>query len=129
LECSSASVRDRAGAGLIVSGKHYDSRPMEPYRGFLYRKNLDGAELWRHSTNSSASSIKTTRDSRFVIAAFLDGSLAVLRSETGEVIRWETCEASGLATIIFSLDVSDSKMLFGTIDGRFGTVPLASLIG
>jgi hypothetical protein len=126
MECSYGYVRDRLGAGLIVSGKHYDSAP-RAYRGFIYRKNLDGAELWRHPTRSSAASIGTTRDGRMVVVAFLDGSLAVFRADTGAVVQWEAFKPGGLLTVVVSLDIDETHILLGTLDGRFGIAPINEL--
>lgn len=126
MECCGAHVRDRLGAGLIVTGMHYNSAP-RAYRGFIYRKNLDGAELWRHSTRASAAAIETTGDGRLVVVAFLDGSLAVFEADTGAIIQWEPFKPDGLLTIVVSLDIDESHLLLGTLDGRIGIAPISQL--
>jgi hypothetical protein len=128
MECCYGYVQDRLGAGLIVSGKHYDSAP-RAYSGFIYRKNLDGAELWRHPTRSSAASIRTTRDRRIVVVAFLDGTLAVLHADTGAVVQWDPFKPGGLSTVIISLDFDETHISLGTLDGRFGVAPITELMG
>lgn len=128
MECSFVYVRDRLGAGLIVSGKHYDSVP-RTYCGFIYRKNLDGIEVWRHPTRSSATSIKATRDGSIVVVAFLDGSLAVFHADTGALVQWAEFKPGGLATVIISLDIDETHILLGTLDGRIGVAPLTELLG
>jgi hypothetical protein len=118
----------RLGEGLIASGKHYDSAP-GAYHGFVYRKNLDGAELWRHPTRSSAASIKTTPDGRILVVAFLDGSLAVLHGDTGDIAQWDAFKPDSFSTVIVSLDIDETHILFGTLDGRFGVAPVSDLMG
>jgi hypothetical protein len=128
MECSYGYVQDRLGAGLIVSGKHYDSAP-RVYHGFIYRRNLDGAELWRHPTKSSAASIRTSWDGKIVVVAFLDGTLAVFHADTGAVVQWDSFKPGGLSTVIISLDIDEAHILFGTLDGRIGVAPITELMG
>jgi WD40 repeat protein len=128
MECCFVYIQDRLGEGLIASGKHYDSAP-GAYHGFVYRKNLDGAELWRHPTRSSAASIKTTPDGRILVVAFLDGSLAVLHGDTGDIAQWDAFKPDSFSTVIVSLDIDETHILFGTLDGRFGVAPVSDLMG
>lgn len=127
MECCFSYIHDPAGPGMIVAGRHYNSNPGQPYTGFIYRKRLDGKELWRHATKASATSIKAVPDSGLVIAAFLDGTLAMIHGDTGEIHRWEPFRPDGYTCIIFSVDVDRTHLVFGTIDGRCGLMPLAEL--
>jgi hypothetical protein len=127
LECCFGYINDSTGPGMIVAGRHYNSNASKPYTGFIYRKRLDGKELWRHATSASATSIEAVPDSALVIAAFLDGTLAVIRGDTGEIRHWEPFRPDGHACIIVSLDVDRTHMLLGMIDGRCGLMPLAEL--
>ncbi len=127
MECSYAFIRDVLGDGLLAAGKHYDSASRS-YDGFLYRKSIEGAELWRHHTKASATSIKATRDGRYVVAAFLDGTLGVFRARDGEIVKWEPVIAEGYPTVIVSLDLNEKQVLLGSLDGRFGVAPLGEFL-
>lgn len=127
MECCYEYIADGLGAGIIASGKHYDSSPRTPFRGFVYRKNLNGRELWRHQTTSVATSIKATRDSRIVLIAFLDGDFAVLHADTGDVVSWDLFKPSGTPTVIVSIAVGDTHVALGTLDGRIGLASLSTL--
>jgi hypothetical protein len=124
MECCFCYIEDSKGSGMIVSGKHYDPGARS-YRGFLYRKNLDGRELWRHPTTAGASSIKFLSGSGLVIAALLDGEVWVMRGIDGTIVSRDPFMPGGIASIIYSLDVDGSRIAFGTIDGRCGWMPLS----
>src|ERR1700722_7222522 len=126
MECCFCYLEDSKGSGLIVSGKHHDPSARS-YQGFLYRKNLDGRELWRHPTTAGASSIKFVSGSGLVIAALLDGEVWVVRGTNGAILSRDPFRPDGIASIIYSLDVDDSRIAFGTIDGRCGWMPLSQL--
>jgi hypothetical protein len=128
MECCFCYIHDHDGPGLIVAGRHYNSNPRQPYSGFFYRKSLDGRELWRHTTNASATSIKVVTESGLVLAAFLDGTVAILRGDTGKIVRWEPFKPDGHTCIIIALDVDRAQLAIGTIDGRCGLMPLAELV-
>lgn len=128
MECCFCFIQDDRGAGVIVSGRHFDSSTMAPYSGFIYRKNLDGRELWRHATTASAASIKIVPNSGLVMVAFLDGNFAMMQGGDGEISHWEPFMPEGNASIIFSLDVDETHVAFGTIDGRCGVKPLTQFM-
>jgi hypothetical protein len=129
MECSFAYVHDRQGQGIIVAGRHYCPSPRTAYSGFIYRKNLeDGRELWRHPTTASATSIKSMPAAGLVLAAFLDGSFAMVQSDTGEIRRWDSFAPDGYPGVIFALDVDASHLLIGAIDGRCGLLPVSELV-
>lgn len=127
MECWGAYVADQRGPGLIVAGKHYDPSPYSN-ACFLFRKSIVGEELWRYTTQSAAAAIKVTRDQRYVLIAFLNGDFAVLRADTGETVRWAPFAPDGVQSVIYSMDVDDTSLLIGTIDGRIGLAPLDSVL-
>ena len=113
---------------MIVSGRHYNSSPVAAYSGFIYRRNLDGRELWRHATKASAASIKVAPNSSLVMVAFLDGDFAVLQGDNGAITWWQAFRPDGDTSIIISLDVDNTHVAFGTIDGRCGVTPLYEFV-
>lgn len=127
MECNYAYIRDALGAGLVVAGQHYGPAP-RGYDGFLYRKSIDGVELWRHQTNASATSIKTTRDGLYIVAAFLDGTIGVFRARDGEVVKWGPVETDGYPAVIVSLDIDEKQILLGSLDGRLGVAPVGDFV-
>jgi hypothetical protein len=129
MECCFGYVNDSEGEGVIVAGRHYNSSPATPCRGFIYRKNLqDGKELWRHPTSASVTTIKGVPQTNIVLAAFLDGGLAVFASDSGTIFSWEEFKPDGLSNIIFSLDANASHLSIGLIDGRYGLLRLSELV-
>jgi hypothetical protein len=128
MECCFCFIHDDQGAGVIVSGKHFNSSTMASYSGFIYRKNLEGRELWRHATTASAASIKVVPNSGLVMAAFLDGNFAMIQGDNGEISHWGAFTSDENASIIFSLDVDETHVAFGTIDGRCGVKPLTQFM-
>lgn len=128
MECCFCYIQDHHGPGLIVSGRHYNSSPGIPYSGFIYRKNLDGKELWRHATKASAASIKVVPHSSLVVVAFLDTHLVVLQGDNGSIIRWQPFRPDGEIGTVISLDVDNTDIVFGTLDGRCGVMPLDELV-
>jgi hypothetical protein len=128
MECCFCFIQDGRGPGVIVSGRRFNSIRTDPCEGFIYRKNLEGHELWRHATSASAAAIKVAPGSDLVMAAFLDGTFAMIRGENGAVAHWEPFTPDGNASVIFSLDVDETHVAFGTIDGRCGVTPLAQFV-
>jgi hypothetical protein len=128
-ECCFEFVSDELGEGVIVAGKHANSGSTA-YEGFLYRKSLKtGQELWRHKTIASASCIKSISAKGMIVAAFLDGGLALLRATNGETVRWEPFAPDGHASVVYSLAVDAGQIVLGTIDGRFGVAPINRFVG
>jgi hypothetical protein len=128
MECCFCYIHDHHGPGMIVSGRHYNSSPVAAYSGFIYRRNLDGRELWRHATKASAASIKVAPNSSLVMVAFLDGDFAVLQGDNGAITWWQAFRPDGDTSIIISLDVDNTHVAFGTIDGRCGVTPLYEFV-
>jgi hypothetical protein len=126
MECCFCYVDDSAGPGLIVSGKHYDPR-VSPYSGFIYRKALNGRELWRHSTTAGATTIKAIASLGLLVVAFLDGNLALIRSEDGAILDEQLYKPEGYSGVVYSIDVDDTYLGFGAIDGRCGLVPISQI--
>jgi hypothetical protein len=119
-------VDDSAGPGIIVSGKHYDPR-VSPYSGFIYRKALNGRELWRHPTTAGATTIKAIASLGLIVVAFLDGNLALIRSEDGAILDKKLYSPEGYSGVVYSIDVDDLHLSFGAIDGRCGLVPISQI--
>jgi len=128
MECCFCYIQDDQGPGMIVSGRHYNPSPRVPYDGFIYRRNLDGRELWRHGTAASAASIKVVPNAGLVLVAFLDGNFAMLRGDSGVIAHWQQFRPDGYPSIIVSLDVDDTHIAIGTIDGRCAVSALRSFI-
>jgi hypothetical protein len=63
-----------------------------------------------------------------IVAAFLDGSLALLRASNGDIVRWDPFAPDGHASIVYSLAVDAGRIVLGTIDGRFGVAPISQFI-
>jgi hypothetical protein len=126
MECCFCFIEDSQGRGMIVSGRHYDPQSFA-YHGFIYRKNLSGQELWRHPMTAGATSIKFASSVGVVVAALLDGTILVLRGTDGAILNREPFRSDGYASIVYSLDVDDANIAFGTIDGRCGWMPLLQL--
>ncbi len=125
-EFTFAYVADSVGEGLIVSG--YNG-VRQPYAGFICRKTLqDGQKLWHHDTRASATTIKAIPSRGIVLAAFLNGEVAVFESDSGNVVDWTEFRPDGELSVIFSIDVSAENIVFGTIDGRVGILPIGELL-
>jgi outer membrane protein assembly factor BamB len=126
MECSFAYLRDKAGEGIVAAGRYYTGR-ME-CGGFFYRRDLpSGGEAWRHATQASPTAIKCVPGSDVVLAAFLDGGLWAVRSDTGKILYKEMFATGSHANVIFSFDVDTTHFYFGLLDGRYGMMPLADL--
>lgn len=128
MECCFCYIRDQHGPGMIVAGRHHNPMPSAPYTGFIYRKTLDGRELWRHSTSASATSIKLVPNSDLLVVAFLDGNLALLHSPSGAIARWQPFTLDDHPGLIVSLDIDITHISFGSIDGRCAVMPLPTFL-
>jgi len=128
MECCYCYISDGQGPGVIVSGRHHNPSPRASYDGFIYRRQLDGRELWRHATTASAAAIEVVPISGLVVVAFLDGKLAVFNGDSGAVAHWQTFKLDGHVSIIISLDVDSERVAFGTIDGRCAVVSLSAFL-
>jgi len=126
-ELSFAYIDDGHGPGLIFAGTYFDgSSPRAPKTGFISRRQMDGRELWRQATSASATSVKVTAGG-LAVAAFIDSGFAVLEGDTGVVRSWRRYEPEGVPSIIISIDVDETSLAFGTIDGRVGVMRLSEL--
>ncbi|MCL2714972.1 MAG: hypothetical protein FWD68_10415 [Alphaproteobacteria bacterium] len=126
MECSFAWLRDKAGEALVAAGRHWTGRA--DCKGFFYRRDLpSGREAWRHVTGAVPAAIKCVPGRDIVLAAFLDGGLWAVRSDTGRILHQEMFATDGQANVIFSFDVDPLYFYFGLLDGRYGRMPLASL--
>lgn len=127
-ECCFCYVWDSEGPGLIVSGKH--SRPTDAtYRGFMYRRNLDGRELWRCATKAGVSSMHYVSQLGVVMVAFLDGDFVSVRAIDGVELYREQFTSNGIAGVVYLMCVGDTYLSVGTIDGRCALMPLSQLAG
>jgi hypothetical protein len=126
MECCFCYVSDAAGPGIIVSGRHYNPQ-LGPYRGFIYRKTLDGRELWRHPTTAGATTINLIARLGLIVIAFLDGDLALFRSKDGAIIDKRPYRPEGYSGVVYSIDVDDTHLGFGAIDGRCALVPISQI--
>jgi hypothetical protein len=126
MECCFCYVDDEHGSGMIVSGKHYDPRSLA-YHGFIYRKNLDGREIWRSPTRSGVSSMQFIPLKGIIMAAFLDGRLVTFRARDGAIVNDEPFNPDGQASVIYAISVGETHLGVGTIDGRCGLMPISQL--
>ena len=129
MECAFGYLADSLGEGMIVSGRHYNPNPSEPYSGFIYRKQLqDGKEVWRHKTKAGATTIKAIPRQEIILVAFLNGEVAAIESGSGTILEWAEFRPDGELSVVFSFDVSAESIVFGTIDGRVGMLPVSDLL-
>jgi hypothetical protein len=128
MECCFCFIQDDRGPGIIVSGRRFNPHGANPCEGFIYRKSLEGRELWRHATSASAAAIKVAPGTGLVMVAFLDGTFAMIRGENGAIAHWEPFMPDGNASVIISLDLDEAHIAFGAIDGRCGVTPLARFV-
>jgi hypothetical protein len=126
MECCFCYVDDAAGPGIIVSGRHYNPQ-LSPYSGFIYRRTLDGRELWRHPTTAGATTIRAIAGFGLLVVAFLDGNLALFRSENGAIIDQQPYRPEGCSGVVYSIDVDDTHLGFGAIYGRCALVPISQI--
>ena len=67
-------------------------------------------------------------ETALVMAAFLDGTFAMLQGEDGSIVFWEEYKPEGNAGVITSLDVDGTHVAVGTIDGRCGVMSLGEFV-
>lgn len=129
-QCAFAYVADTAGEGIIVAGHDSHASPSsKPYKGFIFRKRLhDGKELWWHPTKAGATTIKAIPGTNTVLAAFLNGEVAAIDGASGDILQWTEFRPDGIASVVFSFDVSGNDLLVGTIDGRVGTLSVSEFL-
>lgn len=129
MECCGCFVGDGAGEGVVVSGRHYEPTPSRPVAAFIYRKALGAdRELWRHETGACASAIAFVADEGLIAAAFLDGTLMLLRAADGHILFAGKARIDGVRTIIFCMDASGDRLALGTVDGRIAVVGVDELL-
>jgi hypothetical protein len=61
------------------------------------------------------------------VVAFLDGNLALIRSEDGAILDKKLYSPEGYSGVVYSIDVDDLHLSFGAIDGRCGLVPISQI--
>lgn len=119
MECRGGYLEDALGAGVVIAGQHYSPSISEPYRGFIYRRQLQrGEELWRHPTSASPSSIVHLPETDLVAAALLDGSLMLIDARNGQLRLKAKVRLDGLPTQIRAMDARDGRLALGTVEGR-----------
>jgi hypothetical protein len=129
MECCGCFVGDGAGEGVVVSGRHYEPTPSRPVAAFIYRKALGAdRELWRHETGACASAIAFVADEGLIAAAFLDGTLMLLRAADGHILFAGKARIDGVRTIIFCMDARGDRLALGTVDGRIAVVGVDELL-
>jgi len=129
MECYFAYVQDNAGEGILGTGMYYKPSPSGEARGFLYRKPLSKDEpMWSHDVKAACSVIKQIPHMPFAVAAFLDGLVYIIHTDTGKILHKNLFELNQLPNVVFSLDCSVDEVVFGTMTGEFLSVDIGTLI-
>ena len=116
-EFCAAYVDDQNGASLVVAERYYSNARLD--KGSLYRRLIDGAELWHMPITASASAIIWLADSGLIATAFLSGHIALIDAATGQVVLDGRAAVDGVPTVIFSMAAdSHGRIAFGTISGQ-----------
>jgi hypothetical protein len=110
-------VADALGHSLVVAERYFSGPATD--RGFLYRRLLEGPELWRLPIDASASAIVWLEGSGVIAAAFLSGRLVLIDAATGRLVLDGHAVVAGVPTIVFSMAAqSDGRIAFGSMDGQ-----------
>jgi len=122
-------IEDDVGEGILGTGMYYQTNPFGERQGFLYRKPLFKDEhVWSHNVNAACSVMKQIPKRPIAIAAFLDGLVFVIRTDTGEIIHKNFCELNHLPNVVFSLDCSKDIVVFGTMTGEVLSMNVDTLL-
>ncbi len=125
MDCAGAYVADSHGESLILSGRYHNPNPSRAYSGFICRRGLEtGKEIWCHQTRANATAIKSIPSRDIIVVTFLNGEIAAIESTSGKILQWSEFRPDGQLSVIFSFDVSDQKIVIGTMDGRVGIIPI-----
>lgn len=146
MECLGHYVHDELGPSVIVSGRHYDPNPSKGNRAFVFRRPIEprrsvrsffgfgrsrngesDGESWRIATSASASAMLHAQKEGLVIVAFLDGTLSLLNARDGAVVTSGKVTVDGFPTVVYSMDLLDSRLAIGTFDGRIAVMRLDQL--
>lgn len=116
-EFCAAYVDDQNGASLVVAERYYSGAKLD--RGTLYRRQIDGRDLWRMPLTASASAIVALTESGLIATAYLTGHIALLDAATGQVVLSGRAAVDGVPTVIYSMAAdSAGRIAFGTISGQ-----------
>jgi len=122
-------IKDDDGEGILGTGMYYKSAPSGERMGFLYRKPLFKDEhIWSHDVRAACSVIKQIPQMPIAIAAFLDGFVFVIRTDTGEILHKNLFQLNQLPNVVFSLDCSKDNIVFGTMTGEILSVSVNTLL-
>lgn len=126
-ECYFTYVKDVVGEGILGTGIYYDGLPS--HKGFMYRKPLSKDEpIWSHNVTAACSVMKQIPQMSIAIAAFVDGFVVVIRTDTGKIIHKNLFELNHLPNVVFSLDCSKDNVVFGAMTGEILSVSVDKLL-
>ena len=114
-------IDDEFGLSLIIAAAFAKSVPGEARISastIERRSAATGAILWRHELQSQALDLCWISSKAVVIAALPTGIILVISTKTGDILCQQTIEFDGVQSLVLSMEVRDTHIAVGTLDGR-----------